>query len=64
MKDRLGETRYDIVREKQHNTSIDRTYRRDNKAKLVSKHYKAEFDRMESLRADGETGRINFVGYF
>lgn len=30
---------------------------------LIGKHYRLEFRRMESLRADGETGRIEFSQY-
>jgi hypothetical protein len=51
-----------IILEKKQNTSIGRMARKE--VKEIAKHYKAEFERMRKLRAEGVMGRIEFTGYY
>ena len=53
--DLLNELSLDIVRGKEYVRAI--------KSGEAAKHYKAEFSRMSSLRLEGKTGRLMFVGY-
>ena len=52
---------YDVLIEKSNNLMLGKLARKS--ASELSKHYKAEYDRMMELRAQGVTGRIEFAGY-
>ena len=63
----LGQTQYDILIESSNCKKRGREYRKANRGRgknnaLVT-HYKTEFQRMCEMRADGETGRIDFVAF-
>lgn len=63
----IGDGAYDLLLEKKNNIDIGREARRDvakKGPKLIAEHYRNEYRRMEALREAGETGRIEFVGYF
>lgn len=51
---------YDVLEEK-HNQIVKLT--KKDRAELRA-HLKQEYERMLEARAEGETGRIEFVGYF
>ena len=53
---------YEILIEKSNNLMLGKLARRE--VKEIAKHYKAEYERMMSIRAEGVTGRIEFEGYF
>jgi len=53
----------DILFEKKRDTGLGREYRKTKGVGLIAKYYREEFQRMQELREQGETGRIEFVGY-
>ena len=53
--DVLNELSNDILRGKEYNQAI--------KNREAAKHYKAEYERMMEIRAQGVTGRLEFSGY-
>ena len=62
-KNKLGEGILEILREKRDDIELGRTIRKDAKAKLISKYYKKEFERMKAMRDEGVVGRIEFTDY-
>ena len=52
---------YDILIEKSNNLMLGKQARHE--VKEIAKHYKAEYERMMSIRAEGVTGRLEFEGY-
>ena len=58
---RLGPVRYDALIEMSNNIMRGKEAKQNKKE--MAKHYKSEFERMQKLRAQGETGRIEFVGW-
>ena len=57
----IGDHSLQILQEKANDTSSGRQARREQKE--IAKHYREELKRMQSERANGVTGRIEFVGY-
>lgn len=62
-RERLGDTLYEIVREKSQDTGLGRAMRKTKGKGEIARHYREEFLRMQSLRGSGITGRIEFDGY-
>ena len=60
----LDDKTRDILYEKMQDRDLGREARRTKGKGEIAKHYREELKRMKELRADGETGRIEFVGYF
>ena len=60
-KDQLGADVFDILIEKKEDPMIGKQMRHE--VKEIAKHYLGELNRMKKLRAQGEEGRIEFVGY-
>lgn len=58
--EKLGEGAYQILLEKKNDTNLGKEYRRTKGKGDVAKHYREELKRMRELKADGETGRIEF----
>ena len=56
-----GEGLIQILREKRNDIELARSIRRN--LKEVTKHYKAEYERIRGLRAQGRTGRIALRDY-
>ena len=59
----LSSGEQDILFEKMRDTPLGREYRKTKGKGAIAKHYRDELKRMQELRAEGETGRIDFVGY-
>ena len=59
----LGETRYEILLEKKNNTNIGKEIKRLAKKGEVAKHYREQHKSLVSLRDNGKTGRIEFIGF-
>jgi len=59
--DRIGLDRYEIIIEKKENPMIGKQMRHEKKD--IAKHYRDEHNKMLKKRANGETGRLEFVGY-
>jgi len=59
---KLGSS-YDILVEKAYDIPLGKEIARTKGKGEISKHFKSEFERMQKLRADGERGRIEFVGW-
>ena len=57
----LGDGRIQILRERREDSNLAKDYRKN--IKDVSSHFRDEFRRMEGLRAEGETGRIEIEPY-
>ena len=56
-----GQFAYDVLVEKCHDPMIGKQNRRE--VKEIAAHYKAEYERIMKLRSEGETRRIEVVGY-
>lgn len=59
-KSRLKEV-YEILIEKSNNLMLGKQNRRD--VKHIAAHYRSEFMKMKEQRAEGKTGRLEFVGW-
>ena len=59
----LSSGEQELLFEKMRDTSLGREYRKTKGKGAIAKHYRDELKRMQELRADGEMGRIEFVGY-
>lgn len=59
----LGKRLSGVLREKSESVDIGRLVRRTKGKGEIAKHYRGELKRMKLLRASGETGRIEFVGW-
>ncbi len=59
----LTDQEIDILYEKKRDTNLGKEYRKTKGVGLIAKHYREEFNRMQELRDQGETGRIEFIGY-
>ncbi|MFZ5589617.1 MAG: hypothetical protein ACOY4M_08290 [Pseudomonadota bacterium] len=59
----FGKYAAEIIEEKAKDVSLAKRYRRTKGIGDIAKHYKAEYERMMQLRAEGATGRLEFVGY-
>ena len=55
----LGNKNVEILLEKKQNSKSGRK----REQKEITQHYKAEFERMMQLRADGYLGKMQLVGY-
>jgi len=60
-KEKLGIDLYDLLIEKSNDIDRGRLARRSKKA--IAVYYKSEYERMLSVRAEGITGRLEFVGW-
>ena len=58
---RLGDL-FEVLVEKSNSIELGRQARREKNE--IAKHYKAEFEQMRLRRDNGETGTIDFQGYF
>lgn len=59
-REQLGQS-YDVLIEKSNNLMLGKQARQEQKE--IAKHYKSEYERMMSIRAEGVTGRLEFTGY-
>lgn len=57
----LGEGRLQLLRERREDNDFAKSVRKN--INDVSKHYRDEYRRIESLRSDGEIGRIEIEAY-
>jgi len=57
----LGEVVFDLLRERSNDTRLGRMIKKQERE--ASKHYLAEYRRMQALRAEGVTGRIEFENF-
>jgi len=60
---RIGQERFDILRENRDNYQRFKASKHGDADGTIEAHFKAEFERMRKLRAQGVTGRIEFVGW-
>lgn len=56
----LTEAQQELLRERRDDIGLAKEYRRTKGRGAIAKHYRDELERMQSLRAQGETGRIEF----
>jgi hypothetical protein len=56
----LTDWEQDVLRERKEDIRMAKLYRRTQGKGAISKHYKAELERIERLRELGEVGRIEF----
>ena len=61
--DKKGEAAESIVLEKRNNITLGKEYKRTGGKGEIAKHYKAEYERMLELRAQGVTGRLEFTAW-
>jgi hypothetical protein len=61
---RLDDGVRDVLYEKMQDRNLGRESRKTKGKGEIAKHYRAELKRMQEERACGNTGRIEFVGYF
>ena len=61
IQEKLGQYRFNALRERSNDLKRGRDAKRDEKE--ISKHFKAEYERMEKMRECGDVGRIEFEGY-
>ncbi len=54
----------EILQEKMQDRELGLAARRTKGKGEISKHYRQELKRMQGLRKQGETGRLEFTGYF
>lgn len=60
----FGSLTLEVWREKcRRNATVGKEYKRTQGKGEIAKHYKAEYERMLSLRSNGVTGRIEFTGW-
>ena len=59
--EQLGNERYDILIEKFNNIMIGKQARQEKQE--IAEYYRSEYFRMQELRAQGVTGRIDFIGW-
>jgi hypothetical protein len=59
--EQLGGILYDILIEKSNNIALGKQARHDKQA--IAEHFKAEYEKMQAKRSNGNIGRINFQGY-
>lgn len=59
----FGEAAQEIVKEKARNISIAKIVKRTQGKGEIAAYYKAEYERMMEVRAQGITGRIDFTGW-
>lgn len=59
----FGKAAAEIVEEKAKDATLAKQYRRTKGIGEIAEHYKAEYERMMALRAEGVTGRLEFVSY-
>ena len=59
----FGESAQDIINEKRNNITLYKEMKRTKGRGEIAKHYKSEYERMMGIRAEGVTGRIDFIGY-
>lgn len=57
----IGEGLIQILREKREDTNLAKYVKKN--LKEVSDHYREEHKRLKALRADGETGKLEIVGF-
>lgn len=61
--EKLGTDKFPILIELSRDIVRGKEYKRTKGKGEIAKHYQAEFQRMQALRAKGETGRIEFTGW-
>ena len=61
VKNKLGLQTYETLVELSNDLMLGKQNRREKKE--IAAHYKAEYERIMKLRSEGETGRIEVVGY-
>ena len=59
----IGRGRIEMVMEKRRDLGLGRMARRGDKDGSIRDHYKAEFERMEKMRRDGNIERIEFENW-
>lgn len=59
----LTDAEQEILTDKKNDTGLGKLVRKTKGKGDIAKHYKAELERMRSLRAEGVTGRIEFDNY-
>ncbi|MEW8119471.1 MAG: hypothetical protein AB2792_20090 [Candidatus Thiodiazotropha sp.] len=59
----MTDAQIEILRDKKNDTGLGKLVRKTKGKGDIAKHYKAELERMRSLRAEGVTGRIEFENY-
>lgn len=60
--ERIGEGMYQILLERASDTKLGRIAKREKSD--IAAHYRWQHRLMQEMRASGQTGRIEFVGYF
>ena len=63
MIDVLGEHMLPIMDELKNDLNRGKLFRKTKGKGDIAKHYRAEYQRMRELRAEGRTGRIEFEGF-
>jgi len=61
MVNKVGEGMIDILRQKREDIGLAKSIKKN--LKDVAKHYKAEYDRLKSLRMAGEKGTLDIIEY-
>lgn len=59
----LNEDQYALLLELKNDIDRAKQVRKTKGAGDIAKHYREELARMKALRSNGETGRIEFVGW-
>jgi len=67
--EQIGAEAHEALISRSQDISLGREFRKLNKIKkgrttLLAEHFKKEYERLEEMRNDGETGRLEFNGYF
>lgn len=60
----MSEIEQGLLYEKMNDHDLGREARKTKGKGDIAKHYREELERMKKQRAEGVTGRIEFVGYF
>ena len=63
-RDVLTDWEIDLLFERKADTGLGRLYRKTKGVGEIAKHYRDELKRLESLRAGGEVGRLEFEAFF
>ena len=61
MVNKVGEGMIDILRQKREDIGLAKSIKKN--LKDVAKHYKAEYERLKSLRMAGEKGQLDIIEY-
>ena len=63
-KETLSDDQINLLFERKRNTDLGKKARKTKGKGDIAKHYRDEHKRMQELRKNGETGRIEFTNYF